>query len=272
MTETYKELEHGVISPNPLQPRGTIDQASLKKLAESIKANGILEPLVVADTPAGYQIIAGERRWRAAKIAGLATVPAIIRKVSQREMLVLSIVENLHREDLNVLEEAAGYRKLANDFGLTLQQISEKMGLAVPTISNRMRLLRLPDAVKEALVSGEIQEGHAKSLVGLEDPNLIFEVFSMVRKKKLSISQTEELCRRYQQEERQNQRVLFNDEAKKINGKQLSKLENVFSKKLACKTKIIKTKRRVKVEFTFPNDDKLEFLLKQLADTTIDKL
>src|SRR5690606_25042484 len=140
------------------------------------------------------------------------------------------------------------------------------------TISNRMRLLRLPDAIKQALVEGKIQEGHAKSLVGLEDPNLIFEAFSIVTKKKLSISQTEELCRRYQQEERQNQRVLFNDEAKKVEGKQLAKIEDVFSKKLACKTRIIKTKHRVKVEFTFPNDQKLEFLLKQLADTAIEDI
>jgi ParB family transcriptional regulator, chromosome partitioning protein len=272
MTDIFIELEHDIISPNPLQPRGAISTISLKELADSIKANGILEPLVVAHTPAGYQIIAGERRWRAAKIAGLTHVPVIVKKVNQREMLVLSIVENLHREDLNVLEEAAGYRKLADDFNLTLQQISDKMGLAVPTISNRMRLLRLPDSIKQALVDGKIQEGHAKSLVGLEDPNLIFEVFSIVTKKKLSISQTEELCRRYQQEERQNQRVLFNDEAKKIEGKQLSKLENVFSKKLDCKTRIVKTKHRVKVEFTFPNDEKLDFLLKQLADTSLDQL
>ena len=104
MTDRLSQLDHDVISPNPLQPRGAISAASLKSLAESIKANGVLEPLVVADTPAGYQIIAGERRWRAAKIAGLTTVPAIIKKVNQREMLVLSIVENLHREDLNVLE------------------------------------------------------------------------------------------------------------------------------------------------------------------------
>ena len=272
MTDRFLELEHDIISPNPLQPRGVISPSSLKTLADSIKANGILEPLVVADTPAGYQIIAGERRWRAAKIAGLNVVPVVIKKVNQREMLVLSIVENLHREDLNVLEEAAGYRKLADDFGLTLQQISEKMGLAVPTISNRMRLLRLPDAVKQALIDGKIQEGHAKSLVGLEDPNLIFEVFSQVTKKQLSIGQTEELCRRYQQEERQNQRVLFNDEAKKVEGKQLSKIEDVFSKKLKCKTRIVKTKHRVKVEFTFPNDEKLDYLLKQLTDTTLDQV
>ena len=132
MADQLTQLEHDVISPNPLQPRGAIAPSSLKSLADSIKANGILEPLVVADTPAGYQIIAGERRWRAAKLAGLKTVPVVIKKVNQREMLVLSIVENLHREDLNVLEEAAGYRKLADDFNLTLQQISEKMGLAVP--------------------------------------------------------------------------------------------------------------------------------------------
>lgn len=272
MADEYKLLDHDSISPNPLQPRGTVAPGPLKELADSIKANGILEPIVVANTPAGYQIIAGERRWRAAKIAGLKQVPAIIKKVNQKEMLVLSIVENLQREDLNVLEEGAGYQRLSDEFGLTLQQISEKVGLAVPTVSNRMRLLRLPDAVKQALVDGVIQEGHAKSLVGLNDTNLIFEAYSQVVKKKLSIAQTEELCRRYQQEELQNQRVLFNDEAKKVGGQMLAKIEDTFSSSLECKTKITKTKKRVVVQFTFPNDQKLDFLLKQLTDKSLDKL
>jgi ParB family chromosome partitioning protein len=272
MPDHFLELDHDAISPNPLQPRGTMAPGPLKELAESIKANGILEPLVVADTPAGYQIIAGERRWRAAKMAGLTKVPAIIKKVNQKEMLVLSIVENLQREDLNVLEEGAGYKRLVDEFGLSLQQISEKVGLAIPTISNRVRLIRLPDAVKQAILDGTLQEGHAKALVGLNDTNTIFEAFSQVVKKRLSIAQTEELCRRYQQEELQNQRVLFNDEAKKIGGQMLSRIEDVFSQKLACKTKIIKTKRRVKVEFIFPNDKKLDFLLKQLAGTKLEDL
>lgn len=272
MQDTYQLLAHDHISPNPLQPRGAISTTSLQELADSIKANGILEPIVVADTPAGYQIIAGERRWRAAKMVGLVEVPVIIKKVSQQEMLVLSIVENLQREDLHVLEEAAGYKRLVDDFGLSLQQVSQQMGLAVPTISNRMRLLRLPDSIKQALLDGKIQEGHAKSLVGLEDPNLIFEAYTQVIKKKLSISQTEELCRRYQKEDRQNQRVLFNDEVKKVEGKQLDKIEAVFSKKLNCQTKIVKTRNKVRVEFTFPDDTKLDYLLQQLASTSLDKI
>lgn len=272
MADQFMELDHDSISPNPLQPRGAMAQGPLKELAESIKANGILEPIVVADTPAGYQIIAGERRWRAAKIAGLKKVPTIVKKVNQKEMLVLSIVENLQREDLNVLEEGAGYKRLSDEFGLTLQQISEKVGLAIPTISNRIRLLRLPDAVKQAMIEGKLQEGHAKALVGLNDTNTIFEAFSQVVKKRLSIAQTEELCRRYQQEELQNQRVLFNDEAKKVGGQTLAKIEEIFAKKLNCKARIVKTKRRVKVEFTFPDDQKLEYLLKQLADTDLEKL
>ena len=272
MPDRYLELEHDLISPNPLQPRGNISPTSIKELADSIRANGILEPLVVADTPAGYQIIAGERRWRAAKLAGLKTVPVVIKKVNQKEMLVLSIVENLQREDLNVLEEAAGYKRLFEEFHLSLAQLSEKVGLAVPTISNRMRLLRLPDAIKEALLEGVILEGHAKTMVGLEEPNLIFEVFSRVVKDRLSITQTEELVRRYQMDERQNQRVLFNDEAKQVEGKKLTQIEEVFTKKLGCKTKIIKTKHRVKIEFTFKSDAKLEFLLQQLTSTSISDL
>lgn len=271
-TDRFELLDHDLISPNPLQPRSTITPEPLKDLADSIKANGILEPIVVADTPAGYQIIAGERRWRAAKIAGLKQVPTVIKKVNQKEMLVLSIVENLQREDLNVLEEGAGYQRLADEFGLSLSQISEKVGLAIPTISNRMRLLRLPDAVKQALMDGKIQEGHAKALVGLNDTNLIFEAFSQVTKKRLSIAQTEELCRRYQQEELQNQRVLFNDEAKKIGGQVLTKIEQTFSDSLDCKTKITKTKKRVVIQFTFANDQKLDFLLKQLADKSLDQI
>src|SRR4051812_5614518 len=115
MPDQFLHLDHDAISPNPLQPRGSMAAGPLKELAESIKANGILEPIVVADTPAGYQIIAGERRWRAAKIAGLKQVPAIVKKVNQKEMLVLSIVENLQREDLNVLEEGSGYKRLSDE-------------------------------------------------------------------------------------------------------------------------------------------------------------
>jgi ParB family chromosome partitioning protein len=272
MSDHYLELDRELISPNPLQPRGAMSTQSLQELAASIKANGILEPIVVADTPAGYQIIAGERRWRAAKIAGLKVVPVIVKKVNHKEMLVMSIVENLQREDLNLLEEASGYKRLVDEFHLSLQQVSERVGLAVSTVSNRMRLLRLPDAVKDGLLQGKILEGHAKSLVGLTDPNLIFEVYSQVLKNRLSIVQTEELCRRYQQEERQNQRVLFNDEAKLVFGKKLDVIEKAFSEKLNCKTRIVKTKHRVRVEFTFKGDDQLDYMLRQLTDTSLDQV
>jgi ParB family chromosome partitioning protein len=170
------------------------------------------------------------------------------------------------------LEEAAGYRRLFDEFHLSLAQIAEQVGLHVSTVSNRMRLLRLPDAVKNGILQGKIMEGHAKSLVGLEDSNLIFEVYSLVLKNRLSISQTEELCRRYQMDERQNQRVLFNDEAKQVSGKKLAAIEKAFSTKLDCKTKIVKTKHRVRVEFTFKNDEKLNFLLQQLANTSLEQI
>jgi ParB family chromosome partitioning protein len=272
MEDRYLILEHDLISPNPLQPRGTIPAASLKELADSIKVNGILEPIVVADTPAGYQIIAGERRWRAAKIAGLKSVPVLIKKVNQKEMLVLSIVENLQREDLNVLEEGSGYKRLFDEFHLSLTEISEKVGLHASTVSNRMRLLRLPDAVKNGILEGKILEGHAKVLVGLDDPNLIFEAYGRVLKERLTIPQTEELARRIQREEIHDQRSLFNEKAKLVSGKTLDDIEHVFSKKLGCKTKIVKTKHRLKVEFTFKNDEKLEYLLKQLTNTSLDQL
>src|SRR3989338_734145 len=160
--EQITELDVNMLQANPLQPRGIISSESLFELVESIREQGILEPLVVASTPAGYQIIAGERRWRAAKVLGLNKVPVVIKQTSPQGMLEMSIVENVQREDLNPIERAQAYKRLIDEFGLGTNEVARKVGKSAPTISNTIRLLSLPDAIKDALVAGVITEGHVR--------------------------------------------------------------------------------------------------------------
>lgn len=196
MDEQIYELEIDLLQPNPLQPRGLISPESLSELAESVRAHGILEPLVVARTPAGYQIIAGERRWRASKLIGLPKVPVIIRETTPQGMLEMAIVENVQRIDLNPLERAQAYTRLMEEFGLTNAEIAERVSKSPSYISNTIRLLTLPDALKDAVMSGATTEGHVRALSALEDPHLIINTYKEVLKRNLSVRGTEELVRR----------------------------------------------------------------------------
>lgn len=194
--EQIFELETDMMQANPLQPRGLITPESLAELAESLREHGILEPIVVAKTPAGFQIIAGERRWRAAKLVGLKKVPVIIRETSPQGMLEMAIVENVQRTDLNPLERAQAYRRLMDEFDLTNQEITQRVSKSPSYISNTLRLLTLPDAIKDALMSGQTTEGHARALASLDDPHLIVDAYKEVLRKNLSVRATEDLVRR----------------------------------------------------------------------------
>jgi ParB family chromosome partitioning protein len=189
-------LETNQLQSNPLQPRGVILQESLTDLVESIREQGILEPIVVAKTPAGYQIIAGERRWRAAKILGLPKVPVVVKETTPQGMLEMSIVENVQREDLNPIERALAYKRLIDEFGLGTNEVAKRVGKSAPTVSNTIRLLSLPDAIKDALVAGVITEGHVRPLISLGDPKLMLEVFKKILKDNLTVRQTEDLSRK----------------------------------------------------------------------------
>lgn len=190
------EIDIDMLQPNPLQPRGLITPDSLVELVDSIRENGVLEPLVVAKTPAGYQIIAGERRWRAAKIAGLPKVPVIIKETTPQGMLEMAIIENVQRVDLNPLERAQAFRRLMDEFGLSTGEIAIKISKSAPYVSNTLRLLTLPDALKDALASGATTEGHARALASLEDPHLIIEAYKIILTQNLSVRGAEELTRK----------------------------------------------------------------------------
>jgi len=190
------EIDIDQLQANPLQPRGLITPESLQELVNSIREHGILEPLVVAKTPAGYQIVAGERRWRAAKIVGLKTVPAIIKETNPRGMLEMALVENVQREDLNPIERAQAFKRLKEEFGLETREIAKRIGKSPPYVSNSLRLLSLPDALKDGLLSGQITEGHARALAAIGDSRLMVEVYKMVIKDGIAVRQTEDLARR----------------------------------------------------------------------------
>ena len=195
-TEIVTELDTNVLQANPLQPRGVITSESLSDLVESIREQGILEPLVVASTPAGYQIIAGERRWRAAKVLGLKNVPVVIKQTSPQGMLEMSIVENVQREDLNPIERAQAYKRLIDEFGLGTNEVARKVGKSAPTISNTIRLLSLPDAIKDALVAGVITEGHVRPLISLGESKLMLDLFKKILRENSTVRQTEDMARR----------------------------------------------------------------------------
>ncbi len=189
------ELETHLIQLNPLQPRGVIMPESLTELVDSIREQGILEPLVVAKTPAGYQLIAGERRLRAAKILGLKIVPVIVRETTPQGILEMSIVENVQREDLNPIERALAYKRLIDEFGLSTNEVAKRVGKSVPAVSNTIRLLSLPDAIKDALVAGVISEGHVRPLISLGDTALMLALFKRILKENSTVRQTEEMSR-----------------------------------------------------------------------------
>lgn len=184
------------IRPNPHQPRMLIRDDELVELALSIQMHGVLQPLIVVREGEGYQLVAGERRWRAAKLAGLTTVPVIVKDLAPQQTLELALVENLQRKDLNPLEEAAAYRQLIEEFGLTHEEVAQRVGKSRVAVTNTLRLLKATDAVQEALLNGRIGEGHARALLALEDPDAQVAALRIVLRQGLTVRQTEELVGR----------------------------------------------------------------------------
>jgi ParB family chromosome partitioning protein len=183
------------VSRDPGQPRKTFDEGKLRELAESIRSQGLIQPILVRRTGADFRLIAGERRWRAAQLAGLHEIPAILRDVTEAEAFELALVENLQRTDLNPLEEAEGYRRLVDEFGLTQEQVGERVGKDRASVSNALRLLQLPDPVKALLSSGVLGMGHARALLGVSSEAGLVGLADRVAREGLSVRETERLVR-----------------------------------------------------------------------------
>lgn len=199
-TATVREISLADIVPNPRQPRSAVLPETLSELADSIREHGVIQPIIVTRTlPAGggsYQIIAGERRWRAARLAGLSTVPVIVKEATPEQLLELALVENIQREDLSPLEEGEAFRALIDDFGLNQGEVAEKVGKSRVAVANTLRLLRLPDPVKALLTERALSEGHARALLALPEDDLIVKAAEQVVARELTVRQTEDLVRR----------------------------------------------------------------------------
>ena len=192
------EVEISSIVPNPHQPRSQIREETLLDLVESIREHGVLQPLLVSngETHGSYQLIAGERRLRAARLAGLEKVPVVVKEAASHEMLEIALVENIQRQDLNALEEAQAYRRLADEFSMTQEAIAQRVGRSRTAVSNSMRLLGLSEEIKQSLAAGAITEGHARALLGVEDRDARRRAWRQVIDLALSVRGTEELVRR----------------------------------------------------------------------------
>ncbi|NMB57040.1 ParB/RepB/Spo0J family partition protein [Candidatus Beckwithbacteria bacterium] len=263
------------LQPNPLQPRGIIAPESITDLVDSISEHGVLEPLVVAHTPAGYQIIAGERRWRASKMAGLDRVPCIIKEVSPQKMLELAIVENVQREDLNPIERAKAFKNLQDDFRLGFAEIAKKVGKSPAYVSNSLRLLDLPDALKDGLLSGMITEGHARALQAIVDKKQMIEAYKMVMRESASVRRAEEIARRMKAELEATGKIAVSkkDKTRKyIISEKVDQMQNELERILGekSKVKLIRTERQTKITIILngtpdKTEEKLQYIYKNIV-------
>lgn len=247
------------IQPNPRQPRADFDEQGLKSLADSISEHGILQPLIVAQASAGegYVLIAGERRLQAARIAGLNSVPVIIRRVDEQQRLEWTLVENLQRTDLNPLEAAEGYRQLAEDFDLSHEQIAERIGKSRAAVTNTLRLLKLPAAVKNALLEGQIREGHARALLSLPNAQAQSAALRTILQRELSVRQTEELIRRLSGEKKPQVRKVSRPPEE-------AALEDQLRQELGTKVSLKRGKRGGSIVIHFYSDEELNAIVDRL--------
>lgn len=245
------------VEPGLNQPRKRFDEEALADLAESIRVHGIIQPLTVRRLASGYyQIIAGERRWRAAKAAGLQEVPAVIIEADDRKVMELGLIENLQREDLNPAEEARGYRTLMEEYGLTQEQVARQMGKSRPAVTNTLRLLALPDEVMKLVEEDALSAGHARAILGAPTAALQKEAAARVVKEGLSVRQTEALVKSLQKEKK---------EKPKAQGPDLSlylgELEKDLAGRLGRKVKIAHKGKKGRIELEYYNEQDLETLL-----------
>ena len=255
----YRLLPLHRVEPNPDQPRQDFDQEELEALAESIRQHGILQPLTVRETGQGYyQIIAGERRWRAARLAELTEVPAIVVEADNKKAMELALIENLQRQDLNSVEEALGYQSLMNEFGLTQEEAAARVGKSRPAVANSLRLLTLPEAVLEMLREGSLTAGHAKAILMIKTSSRQLEAARKIANLGLSVRQAELLCKNMSKEQApiKEEAVLQVDYVKEC--------EKSLSKHLGRGVKIVNGKRKGRFELEFYGQDDLQRLLDAL--------
>jgi len=253
------ELPIAAISHNPYQPRKQVEEGSLSELAASIAEHGVLQPILVTHSAQGYRLIAGERRLRAAQMAGLERIPALVRSADEGVQLAWALIENLQRADLNPLEEAHAFRQLVDEFGLSHEEVGSRVGRSRSAIANTLRLLDLDQRVQAALAEGVITEGHGRALAGLTDPAQQAEALSQVVSGGLSVRQTEELVRRM------SSRVPKTKRAKPARGADVERLERGLREALATKVTLSASRKGGRITIEYYTEEELERLYERLT-------
>ena len=254
----YRELPIYKVEPNPDQPRRDFDEEELQALADSISVHGVIQPLTVRELPSGYyQIIAGERRWRAARQAGLSEVPVVVIEADDKKAMELALIENLQRQDLNPVEEALGYQSLIDEYGLTQEETAARVGKSRPAVANALRLLSLCDEVLELLKTGAITAGHDRAILTLKSEKKQLEAAKKIMALSLSVRQAETLCKNMGKEPAPEKEVTF-----EVN--YVAECEKSLSKHLGRGVKIINGKRKGKFELEFYGEEDLQNLLDAL--------
>ena len=256
-SQTPIKLKIMEIEPNREQPRKIFDEAALSELADSIATHGVIQPLLVRPIKdGGYQLVAGERRWRAARIAGLTEVPVVIKDLTDSETVELAMVENLQREDLNPLEEALGYKFMMEKLSITQDEAAQKVGKSRPAVANALRLLKLPDEIQTMVENKQLSPGHARALLSFENEAQMLEVAKLIVAKGLSVREIEKMA--------QNSKKEIKPKAPKKRDTYFDEVELAISKATGRKVKVKETAKTIEIEF-FNNDD-LAKIAKALQD------
>ena len=249
------------IFPNKEQPRTEFDEEALQELAESIKQYGVLQPLLVQKKGKNYEIIAGERRWRAAKMAKLKTVPVIIRDLSEQEAVEISLIENIQREDLNAIEEAYAFRKLITEFDLTQEEIAKSLSRSRSAITNALRLLNLDERVQQMLVNGDISAGHARALLGLENQDMQFMAAEQIVESEMNVRETELMVKNLLAPKKEEKKTKTDDQTDAV----FKELERKLADAIGTKVAIRRGRgKRGKIEIEYYSQDDLDRIINML--------
>ncbi|MDE2312198.1 MAG: ParB/RepB/Spo0J family partition protein [Patescibacteria group bacterium] len=253
-----EEIEVALIAPNPFQPRKTFEPQALKELADSIKEHGVIQPLVVTKTPIGYELVVGERRFRACQLAGIKFVPAIIKKeMVDQTKLEVALIENIQRKELNPIEEAQAYERLMKTFNLTQDQVAKKVGKSRPAVANTVRLLNLPAEIQRGVVEGKIMEGHARAILGLNDPEKMLLMYKMVLEHNLNVRQVEAKVRELTAKRQMDAAAP---------DPKLMALETELRGKLGTQVKIQRQGKGGKITIDFFSDEELDEIVRRMAE------
>ncbi|MDO4618688.1 MAG: ParB/RepB/Spo0J family partition protein [Clostridia bacterium] len=257
--ESIREIKISDIEPNRNQPRKNFDKEALKALADSISTHGVITPIVVMKSGSGYEIVAGERRWRAARIAGLKTIPAVVRSYSELQVKEVALIENIQREDLNPIEEAAAFRALMDEFGLTQEEISEKLGKSRSKIANSLRLLGLEPEFQKFVISGEISEGHARCVLSLKGAVLREFLINRIIEDGLSVREAEKLCKDLTAEKKP--KVVNKSDVTTI---EIERIRKNIEERLGTKVSINHGKKKGRIQIEYYGNKDLDRLLELL--------